>query len=155
MRIQDRPPWKPNPRTDAQLDLQSASSPTDTYANPPVCVWLAREDLPPPAIALNLSCMCEHPRLDHRGLRLEISGNCLECGCQGFVPAHGTAESDEQLRGRIRAALDRATCMEQIVANLRSRNGSALRWGPSVLPPASSDGEIGKSRGVFEPGSRD
>jgi len=97
------------------------------HANPPACVWLAGKDLPPPAIALKLLCACGHPRRDHRGLRLEISGNCLECSCQGFVPADGTVESDEQLLDRIRAALDRATRIEQIVADLRSPNGSPLR----------------------------
>jgi hypothetical protein len=137
MRIRSHLRWKPNPRTDAQRNLQSVPSPTDTDANPPVRVWLAAEQLLPPANALNLLCLCGHPRRDHRGLRLEISGACLDCTCEGFAPAHGAMESDEQFEERVRAALDRARRMEKIVATLRPKNGSPMRSDLSAPPPLS------------------
>jgi hypothetical protein len=127
MRLRVRLPWTPNPRTDAQPAPLSVPSSADANASQRVRIWLAAEQLPPPAIALNLSCLCGHSRRDHRGLRLEISGACLECSCEAFEPTHGAMESDEQLRERVHAALDRVRLMEEIVATLRPSNGSRLR----------------------------
>jgi hypothetical protein len=129
------------PRTEAQLNPQSVPRTTDTDANPPVRVWLAAEQLPAATAdrlrLLNLSCLCGHPRRDHRGLRMEISGACLECSCEGFAPAHGAIESDEQLEERVRAALDRARRIEKIVATLRPKNGSPVRSDLLASPPLS------------------
>jgi hypothetical protein len=123
MRIRVRP-RKPKLRKDVRPDLHSESTPVDTNANLTERVWLAAEKLPPPAIALNLLCLCGHTRRDHYGLRMEISGKCLECGCQGFAPGGGAAESDEQVRKRVRAALERARHLEEVIARLPARNGS-------------------------------
>ena len=146
MRIR-APLRKPKLRKDVQPDLQSVS-PTDTDANPPERVWLAAEKLPPPAIALNLLCVCGHTRRDHYGLRMEISARCVECGCEGFAPGHGATESDEQLRERVHAALERARHLEEAIARLPAKNGSRLHSHPSASPPPSTDRDNGASQPV-------
>jgi hypothetical protein len=73
------------------------------------------------AFTLSTMCACGHPRRCHRGLRMEVSGPCLDCGCEEFAPARETHQSHEQLMERVRAGLDQVKRLQRIVAGLRSR----------------------------------
>jgi hypothetical protein len=83
-------------------------------------------------LTLGTSCACGHARRDHRGLRIEVTGPCLECDCEEFareaVPSESSeleaAESSEQTMARIRSALERVERMQQTIAALRARAGS-------------------------------
>ena len=46
-------------------------------------------------------CLCGHERRDHRGLRIEVRGPCLECSCDKFTPACAAPESHEQMMEQV------------------------------------------------------
>jgi hypothetical protein len=82
-------------------------------------------------LTLGTRCACGHTRREHRGLRMEATGPCLECDCEEFAredePARSeepqAAGSDEQLTQRIRAALERVERMQATIARMRGDDG--------------------------------
>jgi hypothetical protein len=84
-------------------------------------------------LTLGTMCVCGHARREHRGLRMQATGPCLECDCEQFArenePAGSdepeaaesdeAAESEEQLLDRIRAALERVERMQETIARMR------------------------------------
>jgi hypothetical protein len=74
------------------------------------------------ALTLATRCACGHARRDHRGLRMEVAGPCLECGCEEFRRAPDSPESDEQVMRRVRAGIERVERLQQMVAQLRARS---------------------------------
>jgi hypothetical protein len=79
---------------------------------------------------LETICVCAHTRRDHRGMRIEVNGSCLECDCQEFVPLEDAAESQEETMARIRAVIARVDRIQAMVAGL----GAAQ-------PPSSDEGD--------------
>jgi hypothetical protein len=69
-------------------------------------------------LTLESSCTCGHTRLDHTGLRLEVSGHCLQCPCRRFSRAGEPPGSDEQTIARIRTAIEKAERMQRVAAEL-------------------------------------
>jgi hypothetical protein len=69
----------------------------------------------PATLTLSTLCVCGHQRRDHRGLRMEARGRCLECGCEEFT----AQESPEQIMENIGAALDQVRSLRTIVARLQ------------------------------------
>jgi hypothetical protein len=66
-------------------------------------------------------CACGHVRKHHRGLRLEIAGPCLECGCEEFRRARTSPDPHEQMVKTLRAGLDQVELLHGIVARLRGQ----------------------------------
>ena len=52
---------------------------------------------------------------------MEVTGPCLECGCEEFRRARAAPESHEQMMEKIRAALDQVERLQEIVARLRAQ----------------------------------
>jgi hypothetical protein len=104
-------------------EQRTGSAPERPSETAPVENGIAREQPihEPELLTLDTSCACGHTRRDHRGLRIEVAGPCLECDCEEFARATETAESNEQTMERIRAALERVERMREIVALLRKR----------------------------------
>ncbi|HSZ04432.1 MAG TPA: hypothetical protein VK778_04425 [Solirubrobacteraceae bacterium] len=71
------------------------------------------------ALTLATACVCGHTRRDHRGLRIERAGACLECDCHEFRRARQTQESHVEMIETVRAALERVERLQEIVAGLR------------------------------------
>ncbi|MGP0101244.1 MAG: hypothetical protein ACLPUT_06460 [Solirubrobacteraceae bacterium] len=71
-------------------------------------------------LTLETPCACGHTRRDHRGLRIEVAGSCLECECEEFRSGGETPDSHEQTMKRIRTALDRVERLQEIAARLRA-----------------------------------
>jgi hypothetical protein len=69
---------------------------------------------------LSTMCACGHKRKDHRGLRIEAKGSCLECGCPEFRPPRAAQERYDRVE-KIRAALDQIEGAQAIVARLREQ----------------------------------
>jgi predicted nucleic acid-binding Zn-ribbon protein len=95
---------------------------------------VARENATPALEPLTLAtmCLCGHTRNYHRGLRMEATGRCLECGCQEFrrasaaEPTHAAEptydpQSFDQMVRRIRTALEQVRQAREIAASLRAR----------------------------------
>ena len=101
---------------------------------PPTDELLAREQEMRESLTLGTMCACGHTRKDHRGLRMEVCGPCLECDCEEFRQTGELLES-EMLK-RLRAAVSRVERLEEIVADLpdRSRVHRAL---PQAHGPAT------------------
>jgi hypothetical protein len=76
---------------------------------------------PQETLVLSTVCECGHRRKDHRGLRIQAKGPCLECGCEEFRPPRAAREPRDQTTERIRAALDQLEGLQAIVASLRSQ----------------------------------
>lgn len=93
----------------------------DPVERPPGGKQLTREETAQAhePLALGTMCACGHTRKYHRGLRMETTGPCLECGCEEFKRV--ASQSHEQLMERVRAALDRVEHMREIVAGLRAQ----------------------------------
>jgi len=72
-------------------------------------------------LTLSTMCVCGHTRRDHTGLRMEVNGRCLECGCEVFRRAGEVPGSYEQMTERIRAALDQVERLQETVAGSRAR----------------------------------
>jgi hypothetical protein len=72
-------------------------------------------------LTLGTMCACGHTRRYHRGLRIEVTGPCLECGCDQFSRGGTFEDSDEDLTARIRAGLDQVERLKEIVARLRGQ----------------------------------
>ncbi len=70
-------------------------------------------------LTLGTMCACGHTRRYHRGLRMEVTGPCLECGCDEFTSGGVSGSSDEELMARIRAGLEQVARLQRIVARLR------------------------------------
>jgi hypothetical protein len=85
----------------------------------------AREQTVPAEGPLTLatSCACGHTRKDHQGLRMEATGRCLECSCEGFRRARADPQSREQMTDEIHAALDQLHGAREILASLRALLG--------------------------------
>jgi hypothetical protein len=81
------------------------------------------------SLTLNTACACGHPRKDHRGLRMDICGPCLECECQEF------SEVDDTL-GRLRAVLAQTERLQETAEGLRAR----LTGGPGAAAQPTSNG---------------
>ena len=79
------------------------------------------------ALTLTTPCACGHTRRDHRGLRIEVMGSCLECGCEEFRIAEESPDSHEswgsrdQTMRRIRTALERVERLQEMATRLRNR----------------------------------
>jgi hypothetical protein len=73
------------------------------------------------SLTLSTMCACGHTRRDHRGLRIEASGPCLECNCGEFTRVADAPESHEQMIDRLHAGLDRVERLQEIVAALGSQ----------------------------------
>lgn len=73
------------------------------------------------ALTLNTMCACGHTRRDHTGLRMEVNGRCLECGCEVFRRASEAPGPYEQMTERIRAALDQVERLQETVAGPRAQ----------------------------------
>ncbi len=65
-------------------------------------------------LTLATPCTCGHPRKDHRGLRIDVCGACLECDCQEFAQVNDTLE-------RLRAAVAQAERLQETASILRAR----------------------------------
>jgi hypothetical protein len=65
---------------------------------------------------LTTPCACGHPRKDHTGMRMEVNGRCLECGCQEFDPTVARAATDDATLARIHAVIERAERLKRAVA---------------------------------------
>jgi hypothetical protein len=79
------------------------------------------------ALTLSTMCACGHTRRDHHGLRIEVTGPCLECDCEEFARADETPESRERMMDRIRAGLEQVERLQEIVAGLPTKvNGEVL-----------------------------
>jgi hypothetical protein len=87
---------------------QSAVSERPLIAEP------ARAENP---LRLETPCACGHTRVDHTGLRLEVSGHCLQCACDRFSRA-GEPDADDETIARIRAAIEKAERMQLVAAEL-------------------------------------
>ncbi len=73
---------------------------------------------PADPLALSAMCACGHARRDHRGLRIEVTGPCLECVCEAFRPAHDAPATSEQIIQRVRAGIDRVERLQETVGAL-------------------------------------
>lgn len=71
-------------------------------------------------LTLATMCACGHTRKDHRGLRMEVTGPCLECDCEEFRRARAPSRSHEQMPNEIHAALDQLQSAREILASLRA-----------------------------------
>ncbi len=81
---------------------------------------------PQEALTLSTMCVCGHTRREHHGLRMEITGRCLECDCAEFGRAVPTPESREQMVEKIRAGLAQVERLQEIVAGLPVRVGGQV-----------------------------
>jgi hypothetical protein len=72
-------------------------------------------------LTLKTVCMCGHMRKEHRGLRMEDCGACLECECAGFTRVPEAAGSREQVSQEVHTALDQVARLQEIVATLRAQ----------------------------------
>jgi hypothetical protein len=77
-------------------------------------------------LTLAAACVCGHTRRDHRGLRIESAGACLECDCHEFRWARDAQESHVEMIDTIRAALERVERVQEIVAGLRPHGDGEL-----------------------------
>jgi hypothetical protein len=81
-----------------------------------------QEPAPPQdVLTLGTMCACGHTRRYHRGLRIEVTGPCLECACDRFSRAGALEDSEEYLTVRIRAGLDQVKHLKEIVSRLRGQ----------------------------------
>ena len=88
-------------------------------------------------LTLAVECVCGHTRRDHRGLRIESAGACLECDCHEFRWASQAQESHVEMVETIRAALERVERLQEIVAGLRPHlDGELLEREQSARPAA-------------------
>ena len=73
---------------------------------------------------LSTMCACGHPRQTHRGLRMEVAGPCLECGCDEFGPVdrapRSQPRSQAQMIQEIRARIDQVERLKEIVLMLHA-----------------------------------
>jgi hypothetical protein len=72
------------------------------------------------ALTLGTMCACGHERRDHRGLYMQATGPCLECGCEEFMRASAPPDLHRQEMDKIRAALDQLERLQAVVARLRA-----------------------------------
>ncbi len=77
------------------------------------------------ALTLATMCTCGHTRRDHRGLRIDLTGSCLECDCEEFARDDASSESSEQTMRRIQTALERVERLQQAVARLHAQASEA------------------------------
>ncbi len=93
------------------------------------------------ALTLATRCACGHTRRDHRGLRIDVTGSCLECDCEEFARDDAPSESHEQTMQRIWTALDRVEGLQQAAARLRA-HASEARLDPDdgQRPPVDQTG---------------
>jgi hypothetical protein len=73
------------------------------------------------AFTLDTMCACGHPRRGHRGLRMEVAGPCLECGCAEFSPAGRAPRSQGPMVQEIRARIDQVERLKKIVLMLHAQ----------------------------------
>src|ERR1700756_5137223 len=62
---------------------------------------------------LDTMCSCGHTRRDHTGLRIEIDGRCLECGCQAFTAAGESQNASAEMIERMQAAIARVERIQE------------------------------------------
>lgn len=95
---------------------QHDEQPTGLAEDPPADERSALDLALPGQDALTLStmCACGHVRKDHRGMRIEVRGPCLECDCGEFRPVSETLE-------RLRALLARVERLQETTARLRGQ----------------------------------
>jgi hypothetical protein len=117
-------------KTKAQLNgqLTGPQAPQNPADEPPVGEPVAagpsapeEATEPQDALTLNTMCVCGHTRREHHGLRMEVTGRCLECDCVEFGRAVQTPESREQMVEKIRAGLAQVERLQEIVAGLPAR----------------------------------
>jgi hypothetical protein len=99
-------------------------------ANPALPRTIEDDQQRGPGRTLETICVCAHTRRDHRGMRIEVNGSCLECDCQEFDPLEDAAESQEETMARVRAVIARVDRIQAMVARL----GAAQ-------PPSSGEGD--------------
>ncbi|MGO9490265.1 MAG: hypothetical protein ACLQBB_14730 [Solirubrobacteraceae bacterium] len=109
------PPQEP-PAVDLQVEESSAEERIGSADGTP-----GQETL-----TLNTTCTCGHMRRDHQGLRMEVAGPCLECGCGEFRRASRAPESNDHIIERIRAGLDQVEHLQEIVAGLHPQAGDEV-----------------------------
>jgi predicted nucleic acid-binding Zn-ribbon protein len=68
-------------------------------------------------------CACGHVRKHHRGLRIEVTGACLKCGCEEFRRTSTPPDPRGEMMENIRAGLEQVARLQAIVADLRTRLG--------------------------------
>jgi hypothetical protein len=97
----------------------------DQVEQSPVGKRFAREQAARAEEPLTLAtfCACGHTRKDHRGLRMEATGPCLECDCEEFRRARAEPQSREQMTDEIHAALDQVQGARETLASLRGLLG--------------------------------
>lgn len=76
-------------------------------------------------LTLATMCACGHTRRDHRGLRIDLTGSCLECDCEEFARGDASSESNEQTMRRIQTALERVERLQQAAARLHAQASEA------------------------------
>jgi len=83
---------------------------------------------------LDTMCSCGHTRRDHTGLRIEIDGRCLECGCRAFTAAGEDQNASEEMIERMQAAIARVERIQELAEGLRDAQCAAN--GAVREPPA-------------------
>jgi hypothetical protein len=68
---------------------------------------------------LDTICACGHTRRDHTGLRMEVDGRCLECGCGAFTVAGERQDASEEMIARMQAAIARVERIRDLAEGLR------------------------------------
>jgi hypothetical protein len=68
---------------------------------------------------LDTVCSCGHTRRDHTGLRIEIDGRCLECGCPAFTSAGERQNAPVEVIERMQAAIARVERIQELAEGLR------------------------------------
>jgi hypothetical protein len=85
------------------------------------------------ARTLDTMCACGHARRDHTGLRIEVDGRCLACGCRAFTPASERQNATEEMIERMRAAIAQVERIQELAEGLRIAQYPADGW--RRLPP--------------------
>jgi hypothetical protein len=67
---------------------------------------------------LDTMCSCGHTRRDHMGLRIEVDGRCLECGCEAFTAAREGDNGSEEMIERMQAAIAQVERIRQLAEGL-------------------------------------
>jgi hypothetical protein len=95
---------------------------SETVDHPPAKEQLARDGEAAALQPLTLAsmCLCGHARRSHRGLRMEATGPCLECGCQEFSRARAASQPRDQMMKTIRMALEQVRRARELVSSLRA-----------------------------------
>jgi hypothetical protein len=116
-------------RRAATVHAQRDEQPTGLAEGPPADERSAREEdtLDQGALTLSTMCACGHVRRDHRGMRMEVCGPCVECDCDEFRPVSETLH-------RLRALLAQVERLQETAAGFRTPVNGAGTPNTLTLP---------------------